>query len=251
MSDTHDQHNVLAGQKILNDVKVFGCHFGLIEADNYLPAFAYSIGLYKTFKHPEIVCFGLSLDALSFLLNQVKRIVQRGEKLKVNQPYQEFLEGYDIQFIEVNKAFYPDYFGYANWFYDYKDDYSVLQLVWTDKKNRYPWDDEFDPELKRFQPLLDRNMDFKFQESRNLGVYTTKQVIDGAPILYVYHNADGNWQFHNSSEPYVEDAMLVSLETITKLDPSVNQIYFLQYSWRAWRESTDEKWSYEESEVEE
>jgi hypothetical protein len=94
--------------------------------------------------------------------------------------------------------------------------------------------------------LLDRNTDFKFYEERNLGVYTTRQAFEGDPILYIYHNEDGDWQFHTTSEPNLDDAKLVCLEQITKLDPTINEIYHLQLGWRAWRNTQGDDWQYEE-----
>jgi hypothetical protein len=38
-------------------------------------------------------------------------LVKNGESLTTNKLYPGFLEGYDIQFIEVDKAFYPNYLG--------------------------------------------------------------------------------------------------------------------------------------------
>lgn len=246
MSNEHQEHDSLAKQTILNNIEEFGCHIALLESDNYLPAFAYTIGLYEKYNHPEIICFGLSIDLLGSLLNHAKSLIQQGETLIPNLPYQGFLDEYDILFLEVDKAFYADYLGYASWFYNCRDVFPVLQLVWPDKQHKYPWNDDFEPKWSRLQPLLDRNIDFKFKEKRNLGVYTTKQVLDGEPILYVCHNQDGDWQFHSSENPNIDDAKLVCLEEITKIDPSVNEIYFLQYGWRAWRNTLDDDWLYEE-----
>ena len=94
--------------------------------------------------------------------------------------------------------------------------------------------------------MLDRNIDFKFYEERNLGVYTTKQTFKGDPILYVYHDKDGDWQFHTSLKPELGESMLVCLEEITKLDPTINELYNLQLGWQAWRGSKEDEWNYEE-----
>lgn len=246
MDNEHKEQDVLSKQAISENIEKFGCHIVLIEADNYLPAFAYTIGLHQKYNHPEIICFGLSTETLGSLLNFAKDLVRRGYILESGLSYKEFIKGYNVQFLEVDKAFYPDYLGYADWFYDYETDFSVLQLIWPDKRNKYPWDEDFTSEWSRLQPLLDRNVDFKFQEGRNLGVYTTKQVLEGEPILYVYHNEDGDWQFHSLENPNIDDARLVSLEEITIIDPSVNTIFFLQYGWKAWRNTIKDAWSYEE-----
>lgn len=50
-------------QKLLDDVQGHGWHVIGVEADNEGPAFAYSIGLYQTFGHPEVVVFGLSISS--------------------------------------------------------------------------------------------------------------------------------------------------------------------------------------------
>jgi len=250
MSQDHSDHNSKAEQEIIDDVEQFGCSIALFEADNYLPAFAYSIGLYKNFGHPEIICFGLQINVMTNLINDIRDMVKAGETVVPAKPYAEVIDNYDVQFVQVDKAFYPNYLGYASWFYGYSHDYPVLQLVWPDKQQLFPWDEAFNPAWKFKQPLLDRDTGFKFYEEKNLGVYTTKQAFEGEPILYVYHNEDGDWQFHTSDHPDITDSLLVSLEEITKLDPSINEIYHLQYGWSAWRSSIDENWQYAESEDE-
>jgi len=245
MTDDHSEHDKAAKQVILHNIKKYGCHLALLEADNYLPAFVYSIGLFKKFRQPEIICFGLKTSVMGVILNHARDLIKKGQIFEINKPYKGFLEGYSIQFIAVDKEYYANYLGYAGWFYDSSFDFPVLQLVWPDKQGNFPWDKDFNPDWKFKQPLLDRNTDFKFYEERNLGVYTTKQALEGEPILYVYHNEDSAWQFHTSLEPDMNDAKLVCLEEITKLDPTINEIYHLQYGWRAWRSNRDAEWQYE------
>jgi hypothetical protein len=134
-----------------------------------------------------------------------------------------FLEGYTIRFVEVEKDYYQNYVGYGGWFYNMSFDFPLLQLVWPDKQHKFPWEEG---------------------EDRNLGVYTTKQAFQGDPILYVYHNEDGDWQFHTSESPSLLDAMLVCLEQITKLDPTINELFHLELGGRAWREDETDEWHY-------
>jgi hypothetical protein len=44
----------------------------------------------------------------------------------------------------------------------------------------------------------------------------------------------------------LNDSIFVCLEDITILDPTVNEIYHLQFGWRAWRENKYDEWKYEE-----
>lgn len=44
-------------EKILVDIEKFGWTIILVEGTDYLPTFAYTIGLYKNYRHPEIIAF--------------------------------------------------------------------------------------------------------------------------------------------------------------------------------------------------
>jgi len=229
-----------------NDIKEYGCHLTLIDADNYMPAFVYSIGLFKKFGHPEIICFGLKTEVMASIINHACDLIKNGETLTTDKSYRGFLEGFPIQFIHVDKKYYQNYVGYAGLFYNQSFDFPLLQLVWTDKQNNFPWDKDFNPDWKFKQPILDRNTDFKFYEERDLAVLTTKQAFIGDTILYVYHDEDGNWQFHTSLEPNLDNSMVVSLDQITKLDTTINEIYYLPFGWRAWRDNKEGEWKSEE-----
>ena len=123
--------------------------------------------------------------------------------------------------------------------------------MWPDKQALFPWDEGFNPDWKFKQLLLDRNSDFKFREERNSAVFTTRQVLEGLPILRVVHDADGSWQFLCDT-PYDEaDLKIVALEEIVKRDPTVNELFQLNYSWHALREAIGEEWQTEEYEVRE
>jgi len=229
---------------IEKNIADFGCHLVLIEADNYLPGFVYSIGLFERFNHPEIICFGLDINVMASIINEVCAQIKDGTSFTTNLNYPDFLQDYNIQFIDVDESYYRNYLGYGRWYYN-KNNFPALQLIWPDKQHNFPWHKDFKSAWKFKQPLLDRDTDFKFYEERNLGVFTTKQAFEGQAILYVFHNEDGDWQFHTSKYPKLGDSKLVCLEHITQLDPSVNEIYHLPYGWRAWRENREAKWQYE------
>jgi len=245
-TEDHSAHDAEAKKAITENIEKYGCHLALLSPTDYLPGFAYSIGLYQKFQHPELICFGLDQNVLGAVLNHARDLIQAGERLVPGVEYAGFLEGYGVQFTEVDPDYYPNYVGYGCWYYGPSLNFPLYQLVWPDKQHHFPWDDAFNPNWKRKQPLLDRNTDFKFYEERNLGVYTTRQAFNGDPILYVSHNADGDWQFHTTESPDLGDAMLVCLEELTRLDPTLNDIYHLDYGWRAWRASKEAAWEWEE-----
>jgi hypothetical protein len=235
------QYNEATESTIKANIERYGCHIVLVEADDYIPAFAYSIGLFQTYQHPEVICFGLAPEILQTLIQEAHKLVKQVKKLIPGHQFPDFLKGLNTQFLRVNPEYYPNYFGIAQQFYKPRN-FPALQLVWPDKQNKYPWEAGFNADLKFFQPLLDRNTDFKFLEERGLRAFTTRQVLQGQPITYVYHNEQGDWQFMSDSKPNVKDARIVCLEDITRLDPSINDIYYLPFGWYAWRNSREEKW---------
>lgn len=71
-----------------------------------------------------------------------------------------------------------------------------------------------------------------------------KQVIDGSrPILLVSRDADdGSWHFLTGEDLAMEDAKLVSLGSIVKLDPSVCDVADLPLGGSATRRSAEATW---------
>ena len=49
--------------KITQTINDKGFFVALFDGEGTMPAFAYSIGLYKNYKHPEIIMFGGRLSA--------------------------------------------------------------------------------------------------------------------------------------------------------------------------------------------
>jgi len=247
MSEKDCDHKPLPADQVQHDIDKYGCHIILVEADDYLPSFAYTIGLYQRFIHPEIICFGLSLNVSQAILNDACALIESGAVLTTKILYEQFLENYPIQFLPVDKSYYSGYLGQANNYYG-NTDYPAIQFVWPDKQHLFPWDTGFNPAWKFKQPLLDRNTDFKFFEERNVASFVTRYVLKGSPVLYVYHNRDGSWQFQGNDEYTVDDVKIVSLSEIAKMDPSVNELFHLPYGYKAWRSSVTDEWQWERNE---
>jgi hypothetical protein len=76
-----------------------------------------------------------------------------------------------------------------------------------------------------------------FTDPENLAVFTLKRIIRGEfPILRVCHDEDdGGWQFLNGGEVSTKDASLVSLRSITEIDPSVLELADRPLGWVAER----------------
>lgn len=84
-----------------------------------------------------------------------------------------------------------------------------------------------------------------FDQPSNCATFTMRQVMDGSePILLVSHDEDDcGWQFIGSSDALMEDAMLVSLEEVIRLDPTVVAIADLEPGWQALRPFVGAPWT--------
>lgn len=92
------------------------------------------------------------------------------------------------------------------------------------------------------QPLLDRNADFKFNEPKNLTVFTTRQWIEEQkPILRVVHDKDRDWQFLTGE--MAEDIGIAALAELIKRDHTLNEVFDLEYGEEAERDFLGGKWT--------
>lgn len=238
----HYEHNKQITANILKDIEEHRVHIAFVESDGYCPRFGYSIGLYKEFNHPELIIIGLDPESTGAIINNAKDEIEKGTRFIEGVNYADFLVELPVQFVDVKKEHYPDYLGYAGWYNDNSIDFPTLQLVWPDREGKFPWETEFNENFKFKQPLLDRNTEFKFLEERNLGVFTTSEVLEGKPIRFVYHNEDGDWQFHSEQDPDLTKAKLVCLEELVKKDRTFNEIYYLNYGESAERINEGDNW---------
>lgn len=232
--------------KIADDIATYDWHVIASVAKDRLPAYGYTIGLAERFDHPEIILIGLPPKTIQLILNSVGEYVRKGGRIVIGADYvDEFISNIPVKFVEVRHEHYPRYLQYAIEYYR-NEDFVVMQLIWPDKLGQFPWEDKYDPELKFVQPMLDRNIDFPFMEERNLGVYTTRQVLeDRFPVLAVYHDHDGDWQFLCDTTSDISDLRIVALEQMAKIDRSICELFDLPIGWKAVRENADSAWTRE------
>jgi len=142
-----------ADQKLLDDVTKYGWHVMKVLETTETPGWAYSVGLYKSFGHPEILVFGQDSDLMRYMINTIGEAVKLGKSFAVDERYADLIDAYQCTLKIVRRKWYPTFMGFASWFYE-GNDYPVQQCFWPDFEGFYPWDSEFDQELKWAQPLL-------------------------------------------------------------------------------------------------
>ncbi|HTO38302.1 MAG TPA: hypothetical protein VL021_07750 [Brumimicrobium sp.] len=79
--------------------------------------------------------------------------------------------------------------------------------------------------------------------NNDLAVLTTKYVLlEKSPILSVYHDVEGDWQFMGGEDVTEADAKMVSLHQIIDLDPSVQEVLDIETGYMASRSHVGDNW---------
>jgi hypothetical protein len=218
-----------------------------IEEDDEGPTYSFSVGLFHTLGHPEVLLMGLRPEVAQRLVNDIGAAVRAGRRFEAGGRYDGLADRFPLAFLAVAERYYRDYLGYAGWFYRGWH-FPVLQCVWPDKKGVFPWEPGYDARFFRVQRLLGAAGDWPdgwpFPDPPNLAVITVRQIIDdGRPILAVSHDAeDGAWQFLTGGPCETDDGRVVSLEVAVRRDPTLLDLAGLPAGWRAWRAAVGEPW---------
>lgn len=141
-------------QKLVDDVREFGWHVVKVMHDrDGRPAWAYSIGLFHTFAHPEIIVFGLELETMHRVINDLGASVKQGRRYRDGEHDADLLDGYDAIVRTVFPLWLPETVGFAGWFYGGYS-FPIMQLFWPDRDGAFPWQRECDAWVRDQQPRL-------------------------------------------------------------------------------------------------
>jgi Domain of unknown function (DUF4262) len=135
----------------ITNIEKFGCQVlsvALSEASP--PGFSYTIGVYDTCGHPELIVVALPFQTAHALLNEAAGRLRRGIDLTQGR-HVEMVGEVDCEFRPVAPKWAKHLMLGANWFYR-GTGYPVLQAVYPDLENRFPEDPDFDGRF--IQPLL-------------------------------------------------------------------------------------------------
>ncbi|MEO7984136.1 MAG: DUF4262 domain-containing protein [Bacteroidota bacterium] len=103
-------------KKLINDINEYGLHVIRVMEDESGPAFTYSVGLYHSYKHPEVLIIGLKQELSHSIINEIGERIKNGESFEAGKSYPGFIEGFDCCFLNIKKEFYKEYVGYSLWF---------------------------------------------------------------------------------------------------------------------------------------
>lgn len=143
-----------ADRKVLADIASHGWHVIKVQQPDELPGWAFSMGLYHSYGHPEVVLFGLPLERMHTIINVVGELVASGARLHGGAVSDEVLDGYRCAFLDVNGRWYRPFLGYALWLYR-GDEFPVTQCFWPDRDDHLPGDPRCSGAISSLQPRLE------------------------------------------------------------------------------------------------
>jgi Domain of unknown function (DUF4262) len=136
---------------VISNINEFGWHCVNVIEDDGHPPWSYTIGLYETWNHPELIVVGRSRATSHAMLKTL------ADDIELNCPPHpsdtNLLIGMKCHYIEVNPRYYCDYVGFALWYYR-KRRFPLHQIVWPNSDGLYPWDENASKAFKEWQPVL-------------------------------------------------------------------------------------------------
>lgn len=151
-----------------------------VGSEGEFPQFAYTIGLTKTFNHPEVAIVGLSFDTMVSVLNRIGDLVRKGQKFEHGSTSSILLrDGYTCRFLKA-ECNYGEWFGIGCRFYKHEP-FVALQCVWPDRDHKFPWDADVASGMTKLQPLLGTAPEMNYIMGDELIVDTV--LIDAEPEL--------------------------------------------------------------------
>lgn len=115
--------------------------------------YGYSVGLTRSFGHPELVVAGLDDETMQELVNDIGDAVAKGAAFRDGDVSPDFLEGYDVTFRVVPDTLRASHFAWADRFYA-DTGLTLLQVIYPDRDRRWPWDAGVSAEFRKGQPVL-------------------------------------------------------------------------------------------------
>jgi hypothetical protein len=142
-----------ADLQLLSNIEKHGLGVQHVFGDETGSQFSYSIGLYQTYNHPEIIIIGLRQELSHILINNMANDIKNGMVYTPLNYYPNILDDFNCYFVNVSPSRYDDYVGQAQRHYG-GDNFALLQCIYPTVKGVFPWEEEWPESIKDLQPIL-------------------------------------------------------------------------------------------------
>lgn len=216
------------------------CAVVCIEANEDTPPFAFSVGLFQRFQHPELLIMGLSHDAAQQVINACRDRIRGGDVLRDGFSYGPILADRRIAMRAIHPDHHPGYLGTARWFYE-QHPFPALQAFWPDASGRYPWDQGCEPGVAACQPRLDHPWPFTGEPVTKRIWLDRRALASSEPLLRIDRLDASEWRF--SCDPGAT-AMYdrAALWQVLHIDPTVAIASRMPVGGTLLRNTPEERW---------
>ncbi len=241
-------------RKILKNVQKYGWHANGIPGEGSSPDWAYSVGLFAKYGQPELIVFGLEIATMHEMISRYADLMQAGKEFRDGAKVNGILDKPCV-LRQVHLPWRKPLLRSASWYYHYQE-YPVLQCFWPDRHGYFSWDEHCNKRSRKVQPLLYEpsvektglpksllvDEPWRFAGSPDTACFTSNYVLKGSPITRVYHDFEGDWQFHGDQEVDRVKPKVVCLSCIIEMDAAIEELRDLPCGWMAERKSPKYEW---------
>jgi len=143
-------------KQVAAKVAEFGYTLMMLGGYDHLPTHCYTIGLFETTGHPDLILAGFPLELMYGLLHDVAKKVQAGETFMPGTKSDDILVGFPVAFDKLPRTNVPNRVGALHYYYASKglESYKLAQMFLPDPNSLFPWDRGCDAEYKSVQQKL-------------------------------------------------------------------------------------------------
>lgn len=140
-------------QKLIDDIATHGWHWIHILAEGAHVGYAFTVGLFQSYGHPELIVFGLPREVAGEMLAICAHAALSGSPIDLTHPTDALLESGSCEFAEVPASAYRQYVGYALWYYE-KQPFPLYQIAWPSRDGLFPWQPDAAASFRQTQPVI-------------------------------------------------------------------------------------------------
>jgi hypothetical protein len=140
-------------QAIAADIRTVGWSVSAVLGDEIAPPWAYTVGLWLSHQGPELTMFGLPVEHLTTILNSMGDRMASGALIEVGD-HADGICPCSLAIRPVHASWRTtSLFAISDRYYGYVRP-TCLQVVWPDRRGRYPGDRGFQARYEGRQPML-------------------------------------------------------------------------------------------------
>jgi hypothetical protein len=149
----HARHDTDPETAVPTELPDRGWTVAAVPADENVPGWAYTIGLWHSCRRAELAMFGLDAAVMRSCVDGLADLAASGRPIAAGDRFDDLVEDRPVQLRAVEPPWHPVFFGRAVGFYR-SADVPFLQVVWPDRRALFPRQFGSGSYLRQRQPQL-------------------------------------------------------------------------------------------------